>query len=379
MAELTPTSNKKPRLEMSPTQPLSPLHDLPQELQEIIFAFAVVSPTPIPARIHLKDFETPADNIDSDDSSNTTFITRVRIEPSQPALSRTDKQTRLTVLRIFYTQNTFLFRGHSYQSGPLHKWLTATAHNYAPEARQMRRVMLEMGVNKTCGAQQQQPQPLLLVPGRRATPDQQRHLYRVLVAEQPGGDEGVRVRFGADLAVTCSCAMRTAGLLTAAPAQRGIFYVPESGVSAALSFAQDVEYELLLMQNCSWQFCDEKNSSACRDCGLRVHRREPMGRFLLQRTRRQLREEADRLEREAVREAERAQIEAQREAERLESERERAEEQAESAARWEASMGELNASAERLKAALRERMGEDKKQEKLKQGKPLAEARCVTM
>jgi hypothetical protein len=100
-----------------------------------------------------------------------------------------------------------------------------------------------------------------------------------------------------------------------------------------------------------------------------------MGRFLLERIRRQLREEAERREREW----ERAQIVAAREAERLERERESAAEQAESAARWEASMGELNASGERLVAALRERMYQDKKQEKQKQGKPPAEARCVTM
>lgn len=99
----------------------------------------------------------------------------------------------------------------------------------------------------------------------------------------------------------------------------------------------------------------------------------------MERIRRQLREEAERREREW----ERAQIVAAREAERLEREREReresAAEQAESAARWEASMGELNASGERLLAALRERMDQDKKQEKQKQEKPPAEARCVTM
>jgi hypothetical protein len=42
-------------------------------------------------------------------------------------------------------------------------------------------------------------------------------------------------------------------------------------------------------------------------------------------------------------------------------------------------MGELNASGERLLAALRERMDQDKKQEKQKQENPPAEARCVTM
>jgi hypothetical protein len=157
-------------------------------------------------------------------------------------------------------------------------------------------------------------------------------------------------------------------------------------MSAALSFAQDAEYELVLMPNCGWQFCDLKSSSVCRDCGLRVHRREPMGKFLLERTREQVQDEAERREREAAREAERrdrerkrARIEARREAERLEREKAEQAEQAESAARWEASMGELNASGERLLAALRERMDQDKKQEKQKQGKPPSEARCVTM
>ena len=99
----------------------------------------------------------------------------------------------------------------------------------------------------------------------------------------------------------------------------------------------------------------------------------------MERIRRQLREEAERRKREW----ERAQIVAAREAERLERERERemesAAEQAESTARWEASMGELNASGERLIAALRERMDQDKAQEKQKQEKPPPEARCVTM
>lgn len=79
----------------------------------------------------------------------------------------------------------------------------------------------------------------------------------------------------------------------------------ESSSSLVLNFAPEADYEFILMPNYSWRFCDEKISSACRDCGLRVHRREPTGRFLLERTRRQLREEADRLEREAVREKER--------------------------------------------------------------------------
>lgn len=149
MAEDTTTARH-----LASTQPNSRLHRLPIELQEMIFAFAVVSPTPIPARVHLKDIETSADSSSSssstdDDTSNTAFTTLVKIDPSQPALSRVDMHTRPIVLRIFYTQNTFLFRTHAYVEGPLRKWLDATEHNYAPQARLMQRVLLEMDTAKT--------------------------------------------------------------------------------------------------------------------------------------------------------------------------------------------------------------------------------------
>jgi hypothetical protein len=176
--------------------------------------------------------------------------------------------------------------------------------------------MFEASANKTCGGGAAMPF------ANRKSGEQ--HVYRVLVSEQPGV-EGVRVRFGADLAVMCSCAMRAAGLLKTAPRAEGVYHAQEADMSAALSFAQDAEYELVLMPNCGWQFCDLKSSSVCRDCGLRVHRREPMGKFLLERTREQVQDEAERREREAAREAERrdrerkrARIEARREAERLE-------------------------------------------------------------
>lgn len=299
-------SNANSRLEMSSTQPNSRLHALPQELQEMIFAFAVVSLNPIPARVHLKDIETTADNDDDDDDTNpsdgsspTIFTTLVKIDPSQPALSRIDGQTRPAALRIFYTQNTFLFRAHAYVEGPLRKWLDATEHTYAPQARTIRRVLLEMGVAKTCDGA---PQPL--VTSRRGRPDQQRHLYRVLVAQQPG-DEGVRVRFGADLAVMCSCAMRTAGLLKPAPHAQRFSFLEEREISLALRFAQDVEYDIVLTNECKYHFCDEEASSTCRDCGLRVHRNEPLGEHLLERVRWEVQAEEERREREAAREAER--------------------------------------------------------------------------
>ena len=75
--------------------------------------------------------------------------------------------------------------------------------------------------------------------------------------------------FGADLAVMCSCAMRTAGL-----------------ISSALDFAQDVEGDIVLGNECQYHFCHEKASSKCVDCGLRVHNREPLGAYLLDRVRR---------------------------------------------------------------------------------------------
>lgn len=153
--DTTTTTNTTQQVAMSLVQPNSRLHALPQELQEMIFSFVVISPNPIPARVHLRDIETFSDDDDDDDDSTnshpsdsdnspTTFATRVKITPSQPALSRTDRRTRPTVLRIFYTQNTFLFRAHAYAESPLRNWLDATECNYAPEARLVRRVMLEM-------------------------------------------------------------------------------------------------------------------------------------------------------------------------------------------------------------------------------------------
>lgn len=313
MAEHTTTNAQH----FASTQPNSRLHRFPIELQGMIFAFVVISPTPIPARVHLKDVETPSDNADSNDdisnadsndgSSPATFTTLVKIDPSQPALSRIDSHTRPIVLRIFYTKNTFLFRTHAYVEGPLRKWLDATEHNYAPEARMIRRVMLEMSVAKTCGVQ---PQPQLLVTSRRGTPNQQRHLYHVLVSEQPG-DEGVRVGFGADLAAMCGCAMRTAGLIKPVPRARSLFCVHDSATSSALSFAYDVEYDIVLTNECKYHFCCPTSSSTCWDCGLRVHRGEPLGAYLLERTRKQVQDEAERAEREKVLAEERARMHAE--------------------------------------------------------------------
>jgi hypothetical protein len=81
----------------------------------MIFAFAVGSPTPIPARIHLRDVavDTSSSALARDpessrsSSSPSTFTTLVKITPAQPALSHVDRATRVTVLRIFYEQNTF--------------------------------------------------------------------------------------------------------------------------------------------------------------------------------------------------------------------------------------------------------------------------------
>ena len=363
MAEdTTTTTNTTQQLAMSLAQPNSRLHALPQELQEMIFSFVVISPNPIPARVHLRDIETFSDDdnstiSNSSDSNNspTNFATRVKITPSQPALSRTDRQTRPAVLRLFYTQNTFLFRAHAYAEGPLRNWLDATECNYAPEARLVRRVMLEMSVAKTCGVQ---PQPRLLVSSRlRGRREPQQHLYRVLVCER-SGDEGVRVRFGADLAVMCSCAMRMAGLIRPALAERRRYLQDEREISSALDFAQDVERDIVLGNECQYHFCHEKSSTKCRDCGLRVHRQEPLGAYLLERVRREVADVAERQRREA----ERQRRDAARQAARLARERELAEwrarldaEAAERAAVLDAAAAERAAriDAERTERAVR--------------------------
>jgi hypothetical protein len=342
MAEDTTTTNTTQQVAMSLAQPNSRLHALPQELQEMIFSFVVISPNPIPARVHLRDIETFSDDDDDDDSTNsnasesdnspTNFATRVKITPSQPALSRIDRQTRPAVLRLFSTEC-----------------------NYAPEARLVRRVMLEMSVAKTCGVQ---PQPRLLVSSRlRGRREPQQHLYRVLVCER-SGDEGVCVRFGADLAVMCSCAMRMAGLIRPALAERRRYLQDEREISSALDFAQDVERDIVLGNECQYHFCHEKSSTKCRDCGLRVHRQEPLGAYLLERVRREVAEVAERQRREA----ERQRRAAEREAARLARERELAEwrarldaEAAERAAVLEAAAAERAAriDAERTERATR--------------------------
>ena len=372
----TTTTNTAQQLAMPSTQPNSRLHRLPQELKEMIFSFAVVSTTPIPARVHLRDVEIDADD-DFDTNSNSTgdsstgsatFTTLVKITPSQPALSRIDTETRPTVLRIFYTQNTFLFRAHAYDEAPLRNWLDATALNYAPEARLIRRVLLEMSTAKTCGAQ---PQRRLFLSSRlQGLRAPQQHLYRVLVSQRPG-DEGVRVRFGLDLAVMCSCAMRTAGLIRPAPAERGSYYLLDDGeISSVLDFAQDVEGDIVLGNECQYHFCYEKASSRCVDCGLRVHNKEPLGAYLLERVRREVLEVAERQKRDA----ERQRREEEREAARLVREREQAElrarleaEAAERAART-AEMAEDAAKVLADLRALNEVMQKKKKQSRPRAG-----------
>lgn len=143
----------------------------------------------------------------------------------------------------------------------------------------------------------------------------------MLVSERPG-DEGVRVRFGADLSVMCSCAMRIAGVIRPAPAERGSYYIMDYGeISSALDFAQDVKGDIVLGNECQYHFCYEKASSRCVDCGLRVHNKEPLGAYLLERVRREVLEVAERQKRDA----ERQRRDEEREAARLVREREQAE------------------------------------------------------
>lgn len=126
------------------------------------------------------------------------------------------------------------------------------------------------------------------------------------------------MRFGADLAVMCSCAMRMAGLIRPALAERRRYLQDEREISSALDFAQDVERDIVLGNECQYHFCHEKSSTKCRDCGLRVHRQEPLGAYLLERVRREVAEVAERQAARLARERELAEWRARLDAEAAE-------------------------------------------------------------
>jgi hypothetical protein len=364
------------RLGMVQPRPVNRLQTLPQELRDMIYTLVVVSPIPIPARVHLRDISTSAEDTDTDPDSNdsssssnsATFTTCAKISPGQPALSRVDRATRAVVLRIFYEQNTFLFRAHTYDHSPLRTWLMATSRNYTPATRLIRHVVLETTARKTCGPRP----PTLPQPQPSMASKQERHLYRVLVSAKPG-DEDLTVRFDADLAVMCGCALRTAGLLTPAPKPSRELLEPDDSSSSSSSsssglplsltsassgsavaiFASNVEYSLCLMYDCAWQFCDASKTTACRDCGLRVHRGEKLGRFLLEMAERAAQREAERLETERQRAAE----QARRDAERAERQAREEARRAERMAVVEAQIAALRADGrlEAIRNALHER------------------------
>lgn len=134
--------------------------------------------------------------------------------------------------------------------------------------------------------------------------------------------------------------MRTAGLLKPVPRARSGIFFGESATSSALAFAQDVEHDVVLKIECKYHFCDEAAGSTCRDCGLRVHRGEPLGEHSLERVRWE--------------EAERWEMEAATDAARLARERER--EREEEHARIRALLAETSAEVLAEFAAMKEQM-----------------------
>lgn len=193
------TSNGSHRFEMSATQPHSYLHAVPQEIRDMIYAFAVISPTPLSARVLLRDIDTADDTTSPEQTpphAATTTLTQLKITPSQPPLALIDRQTRAEVLALFYNSNTFLFRLHDLWPGTLRAWQSTLRHtNYPALARQIQHIALEKFVRKTCTPQ--------------ALEQREQHLYRIRIASQPG-DAALKVRFEADLAGVRACALESA-------------------------------------------------------------------------------------------------------------------------------------------------------------------------
>jgi hypothetical protein len=274
-------TNQKPtqQLKMSQTQPRNLLHTLPQELQDEISALVVVSPTPLPARVRLLDVPTAPDTTsqgETNESSGALSVQQILVTPTQPALSRVDRAFRMPALRIFYAKNAFLFTEHRTDSAPLRKWIdtiTRTPSAYGDALKLVRRVMVEKKVGKTCGLSRPR------LPYHRPRGE---HLYRIAVTEHPDG--ALSVEFGADLAGICACTVRTAALVRPPRlASRGSpWLLQEEGLSEALAFAVDIEQDLYLAQQCTWQFCDAKALTACSDCGLSVHGDEKLRQNLLE-------------------------------------------------------------------------------------------------
>lgn len=234
-------------------QPHSHFHDLPAEVRVMIYRLVVISPSPLPARILLRDVEETTDSLRTEES--TTFITQYKITPEQPAISRTDRSIRDEVLRIFYTANTFLFRMHNYAYSPLHKWLEATHANYTALARSIRHVALERSVKKKCT--------------RYELSTTSKHVYCIVIDVDE--DEKISVRFEKDLAAHCACTLVACGLVKPNRPVAASFSLSRENRSKALEFAVDVERDSSCLNSfggdCSYSLCKQNGLTRCPKCG----------------------------------------------------------------------------------------------------------------
>lgn len=232
----------------------------------MVYGYAVKSGTPIASRINLRDVEVLSSGADSDTGD---IITEIKISPPQPALSLVNHSTRAETLRLFYTENTFLFRTHSLDLCPLRTWLRATNDDYTDEKHNIRHVAIERSVLKTC---EQSP-----------TRSKKQHTYRIRIDSRPGSTD-LQVRFEGDLAHECDCTLQAAARIRPS----GPLSMRISTRSAAMSFAADVEDDLHtslggLGSQCTSVFglC-RGEPPKCEACGKAVSRPDkPVGSSLL--------------------------------------------------------------------------------------------------
>lgn len=249
-------------------QPRSRLHGLPAEIRVMIYSLVVISPIPIPARIHIRDVAKALD--DSKPEESTVFKTQYKITPEQPALSRVDTSIRDEVLQVFYGANTFLFRTTDLELYPLRNWLQITQRGYSAMNQSIRHVVLERAVKKTCTL------------GRLSD---QEHIYRIAV--KLADDGKLSVHFEGDLAALCACDLQACvPLQPDRPLLMPVRFGANSSSSRAIELAADIEGDFdglsSLGSECSWGLCLEDNFTRCSDCGRVVHKdaRRRMGNGL---------------------------------------------------------------------------------------------------
>jgi hypothetical protein len=174
------------------------------------------SPTPLPARVRLMDVLTAPNTTSQGETDESA--TQVLVTPTQLALAQVDHSTHASALRLFYAENTFLFREHPANHAPLRNWIDTVTRErgaYGDAVKLIRRVILEKRISKTCGAGS---------PAQRYSRDRrEQHIYRIAITAQPDG--ALSVDFGADLAGVCACTTRTAALVPAFSTRKQVLSV----------------------------------------------------------------------------------------------------------------------------------------------------------